>query len=211
MPTSWSLVYRFFCMYELVYWILSSTFLFLFMTHFSSIPWERGTFVFVCVCICMRVFTTPTHISGKLHIYTHTHTLVNDEYSLHLTFQWGEGGGRGVLKQGTQDGYWYIDWMILKDPGTNGLWEVNETYLQACWFTEPVWAGSKWLCVWITQVERMKNVVVSVEAEVWDSAGTWSDQYAAIVPAGKQCCAGQHNLSLSLSHKKSTTGYPLTW
>lgn len=58
-------------------------------------------------------------------------------------------------------------------------------------------------CVWITQVEKMKNVVVSVEAEVWDSAGTWSDQFSVIVAAGRQCYAGQHNpLSLSLSPKK---------
>lgn len=54
----------------------------------------------------------------------------------------------------------------------------------------------------------MKNVVVSVEAEVWDSAGTSSDQFSVIVAAGRQCYAGQHN---PLSLKKKSTRYPLTW
>lgn len=153
---------------------------FLFMTHFSLIPWEKGTFMFVCVtekmcitvCVCLYKNVCHAHSyrqqqisSSSIHTCTHT-LFCNWWLQSPFDIQWERGGvwglRVGVLKQETQDGYWYIDWMIQRDLGTDGFWGVNETYLQACWFTRAclVWF---WLCVcvcvWITQVERMRNVV----------------------------------------------------
>lgn len=159
----------------------------------------------ICVCVCMReemrisvrvcIRMCVTLTENKLHTHTHTNACNWWLQSL-FDIQWGEGGGTGlragVLKQETQDGYWCIDWMIRRDPGTDGSGGVNETYLQACWFTEPVWAGSDRVCVNNTDGRNERccrglscGGIWSVEAEVGDSAGTRSDPCAVIVFAGR--------------------------
>lgn len=60
---------------------------FLFMTHFSLIPWEKGTFMFVCVtekmcitvCVCLYKNVCHAHSyrqqqisSSSIHTCTHT-------------------------------------------------------------------------------------------------------------------------------------------
>lgn len=200
-PTSWSLVYRFWYVWTGLLDSLGS----LSLSPHDPLALDLmgdNVHLNVCVCVCLRIrmciLLTPVDSSEWVPApYTHTHshttyTLVIDDSNLCLTFSEKEvecGVGSGGLK--TRNTRWILMYW-LDDPERSrhrwilrGQWDLFTGMLiyWAClsWFWLSVCVNNtggknEGCCRWLSCA-----VIRSVEPEVGNSAGTCSDLYAVIV------------------------------